>query len=71
MSSSNAIPPVGEKRKLDGISQAHGATSGTPGDLWSEFQTMMMAGGGNVGYDYGIMVSGSRGMEGSERSGLQ
>ncbi len=58
----SAIPPViGDKRKADGISSAHGATSGSPGDIWSEFQTMMMAGGGNAGYDYGIMVSGSRG----------
>lgn len=57
-----AVPPVsGDKRKADGISSAHGATSGAPGDIWSEFQTMMMAGGGNAGYDAGIMVSGSRG----------
>ncbi len=59
--SNSAIPPVGEKRKIDGISQAHGATSSTPGDIWSEFQSMMMASGGNAGYDYGIMVAGSRG----------
>lgn len=58
-SSLSAVP--GDKRKADGISQAHGATSGTPGDIWSEFQSMMMAGGGNMGYDYGIMVSGTRG----------
>ena len=59
--SNSGIPPVGEKRKIDGISQAHGATSASAGDIWSEFQGMMMAGGGNVGYDYGIMVAGSRG----------
>ena len=59
---SGAIPPVtGDKRKADGISQAHGASSGSPGDIWSEFQTMMMAGGGNMGHDYGMLVSGSRG----------
>ena len=58
----SAVPAVaGDKRKADGISTAHGATAGAPGDIWSEFQTMMMAGGGNAGYDYGIMVSGSRG----------
>ena len=59
---SGAIPPVtGDKRKADGISQAHGASSGSPGDIWSEFQTMIMAGGGNMGHDYGMLVSGSRG----------
>lgn len=63
-SNGNAIPPVGEKRKADGISQAHGATSGAAGDIWSEFQTMMMSSGGNMGYDYGIMVSGTRGVPG-------
>jgi hypothetical protein len=55
----SALPPVGDKRKIDGISQAHGATSGMGGDIWSEFQSMMMAGGGNMGMDYGIMVDGS------------
>ena len=58
---SHAIPPAGEKRKIDSISEAHGATSGSPGDIWSEFQSMMMSRGGNVGYDYGMMVAGSRG----------
>ena len=62
ISSNGAIPPViGDKRKADGISQAHGASSGSPGDIWSEFQTMIMAGGGNMGHDYGMLVSGSRG----------
>jgi hypothetical protein len=62
VASSAMIPPViGEKRKADGISMAHGATAGSPGDIWSEFQTMMMSGGGNVGYDYGLLVGGSRG----------
>lgn len=69
-SSGTAIPPVnsavGDKRKADSISQAHGATMGSPGDIWSEFQSMLMASGGNVGYDYGIMVSGgtARGAQG-------
>jgi vacuolar-type H+-ATPase subunit I/STV1 len=65
VSGASAIPPVpGEKRKADGISQAHGASSGMAGDIWSEFQTMMMSSGGNMGYDYGIMVSGNRGVPG-------
>jgi hypothetical protein len=56
----------GEKRKIDGISHLHGASSGTPGDIWSEFQTMMMSSGGNRGYDYGIVVgSRSAGGEGA------
>lgn len=59
--SSSIIPPAGEKRKADGISQAYGASTGMPGDIWSEFQSMLMGQGGNQGYDYGIMVSGSRG----------
>jgi hypothetical protein len=63
--SGNAVPSsltgAGEKRKIDGISHAHGATSSMGDDIWSEFQTMMMAGGGNRGMDYGIMVTGSRG----------
>lgn len=58
---SSAVPPVGEKRKIDGISQAHGATSGMGDDIWSEFQTMMMASGGNRGVDYGLMMAGARG----------
>ena len=48
----------GEKRKIDGISHSHGASSGTPGDIWSEFQSMMMSSGGNRCYDYGLMVGG-------------
>jgi hypothetical protein len=61
--SSAAIPSVGagDKRKIDGISQAHGASSGMDNDIWSEFQSMMMASGGNRGVDYGIMVTGNRG----------
>jgi hypothetical protein len=57
------------KRKFDSISQAHGATSGQPGDIWSEFQSMMMSSGGNRGYDYGIMVAGAGRGEGMEGSG--
>jgi hypothetical protein len=30
-------------------------------NIWSEFQSMMMASGGNRGVDYGIMVAGNRG----------
>jgi hypothetical protein len=59
-------PGVGEKRKLDGISHGHGATSGMGNDIWSEFQTMIMATGGNIGKDYGILVSGSRGDGGGQ-----
>ncbi len=51
--SSAAIPCVGagEKRKIDGISQAHSASLGMDNDIWSEFQSMMMASSRNRGMD--------------------
>lgn len=58
---SSAYPSSGEKRKLDSLSQAHSSSAGIPRDLWSEFQSMLMGQGGNMGYDAGILVSGSRG----------
>jgi hypothetical protein len=64
-SATGMIPNVGDKRKIDGISHAHGSThqlSG-PNDIWSEFQGMMMSSGGNLGMDYGIMTRGERGLE--------
>ena len=60
---SGGILAVGDKRRIDGISQAHGATTGSPHDIWSEFQTMMMASGGNRGMDYGIMTAGMRSVD--------
>ena len=44
-------PGVGEKRKLNDISHGHGATSGMGNDIWSEFQTMIMATGSNIRKD--------------------
>ena len=58
-----ALPGVGDKRRFEGISQAPGSTTGSDHDIWSEFQTMLMASGGNRGADYGLMVAGARGME--------
>ena len=68
ISSSGVVPHpgVGEKRKIDSISHAHGSTSGMGNDIWSEFQTMIMATGDNIGKDYGILVSGSRGDGGGQ-----
>lgn len=54
---------MGDKRRFDSISQAHGATTGSDHDIWSEFQSMMMASGGNRGMDYGLMVPSMRGVE--------
>lgn len=69
---SSAIPhpnsiSSGEKRKADFISSAHGATSRMPGDIWGEFEDMLLSSGGNKGADYGILVGGTR--EGSAPSG--
>lgn len=71
--SSSAIPHpngatggmLGDKRKADAISTAHGATSRMPGDIWGEFEDMLLSSGGNKGADYGILVGGTREGSGS------
>lgn len=51
---------LGEKRKADMISSAHGATARMPGDIWGEFEDMLLSSGGNRGADYGLLVGGTR-----------
>jgi hypothetical protein len=59
-SSSSAIPIVGEKRKAESISQAHGATSRVPGDIWGEFEDMMHANGGRCNIDFDLVFGGRK-----------
>ena len=42
---------AGEKRKHEEIAHAEGGGAGLGGDIWGEFQSMIMSGGGNVGFD--------------------
>jgi hypothetical protein len=69
ISATSSMSGVGDKRKMDNISQAHGATSSMGDDIWSEFQSMLMAGGGNRGMDYGMLVGGTRGGGGGGADG--
>jgi hypothetical protein len=64
-SQQDSVPSIGDKRKFDGMSDARGSSPpGTGNDIWSEFQSMVMASGGNRGMDYGLEGSGRGGSQG-------
>lgn len=64
MSRGGHMEPVpGDKRKADGISTGD---LGSSGDIWNEFESMIMQRGGNAGADYsqGMPVDGMAHMQG-------